>query len=150
MRDANDLLNAFKKAAMDALKASHPTDYCFGKVISSSPLKISIEQKMTLGAAQLVLSRNVTDYAVNMSIDYQTASALSSHNHKLQGDTESYNSHSHSLSGDTTDVDLTHTHSVSGTTQITIHNALQIGDEVILLKQNGGQKYLVLDRLVKI
>jgi hypothetical protein len=39
---------------------------------------------------------------------------------------------------------------INGTiNEMTIHNALKVGDEVILLKKKGGQKYLVLDRVVK-
>jgi predicted nucleotide-binding protein (sugar kinase/HSP70/actin superfamily) len=30
-----------------------------------------------------------------------------------------------------------------------IHNALKVGEEVILLRQQGGQKYIILDRTVK-
>ena len=106
MFDGNDLLIAIKKAALDAVNASQPSDFCFGKVTSVSPLKITIEQRMTLGAAQLVLTRNVTDFDVEFTIGDETK-------------------------------------------EITIHNALRVDDEVILLKQKGGQKYLVLDRVVK-
>lgn len=45
-------------------------------------------------------------------------------------------------------IDLAHTHDITGKKEITIHNGLAVGDEVILLKQKGGQKYLVLDRVV--
>ena len=89
MHDANDLLNIVKKAALAAVNASQPCDFCFGKVTSANPLKISVEQKMTLGVAQLVLTETISK------------------------------------------------------------SSLQIGDEVILLKKKGGQKYLVLDRVVK-
>ena len=106
MFDGNDLLIAIKKAALDAVNASQPSDFCFGKVTSVSPLKIMIEQKMTLSSAQLVLTMGVTDFKTKITI------------------------------GD-------------GTNEVTIHNALQVGDEVILLNQNGGQKYLVIDRVVK-
>ena len=106
MRDSTDLLNIVKKAALDAINASQPSDFCFGKVTSVKPLKILVEQKMTLGAAQLVLTRNVTDFKTKVTVDSERK-------------------------------------------EMTIHNALQVGDEVILLKKKGGQKYLVLDRLVK-
>lgn len=33
--------------------------------------------------------------------------------------------------------------------QMKIYNALKSGDEVILLRMQGGQKYLILDRVVK-
>ncbi|MDE7299468.1 MAG: DUF2577 domain-containing protein, partial [Lachnospiraceae bacterium] len=30
---------------------------------------------------------------------------------------------------------------------ITVHNGLAVGDEVILLRQQGGQKYIVWDKI---
>jgi hypothetical protein len=101
----NDFLNVVKKVALNVVESSQPSDFCFGKVINTSPLQISVEQKMTLGKAQLILTRNVTDFKVKIT------------------DSEKR--------------------------EITIHNALKKNDEVILLKKKGGQKYLVLDRVVK-
>jgi hypothetical protein len=126
--NVNDLLNSIKKAAKEAVDASQPSDFYFGKVVSSSPLKISVEQKMTLSSAQLVLTRNVTNYKTKVTVDWSTKS-------------ESGGSGESSFAS--------HTHDISGTKELTIHNALQVGDEVILLKKKGGQKYLVLDRVVK-
>lgn len=145
MLDANDLLNIVKKAALEAVNASQPSDFCFGKVTSIEPLKISVEQKMTLGAAQLILTRNVTDYTITVSMDWKT---------------EPEGNHSHSYSGTcteggsydgTTSITEKHVHKIVSDKkkELTIHNGLQIGDEVILLKKKGGQKYLVLDRMVK-
>lgn len=144
MLDAQDLLNSIKRAAQEANEASQPSDFCFGKVTSIEPLQILVEQKMTLGAAQLVLTRNVTDFMTLVSIDWQTQQALTTHIHKINGKDSG---------GDTVDLtskeaDLKHQHELTGTKSIIIHNALQLGDEVILLKRKGGQKYLVLDRVV--
>lgn len=119
MFDANDLLRAIKVAATEAVEVSKPSDFCFGNVTSTSPLKISIDQKLTLGVAQLVLTRNVTNYTTSVTVDWETES------------------------------DGSHNHKISNTKKMTIHNALQVGDKVVLLKQKGGQKYLVLDRVVK-
>lgn len=144
MPDANSLLVVIKKAALDAVNASQPCDFLFGKVTSVKPLKILVEQKMTLGAAQLVLSRNVTDFKTTVTVDWDTENALTTHAHKVSG-TDS--------GGDVIDltsesVNLEHSHKLNGVKQITVHNGLKTGDEVILLKQKGGQKYLVLDRVV--
>ena len=68
MADSTELVRLMKQAALDAVNASKPAEICFGKVTSASPLKILVEQKMTLGAAQLVLSRHVTDYITTVSI----------------------------------------------------------------------------------
>ena len=59
--------------------------------MSVLPIKVLVEQKMTLSAAQLILTESMT-----------------------------------------------------------VNNPLEVGDEVILLKKKGGQKYLVLDKAVKI
>ena len=145
MRDANDLLNIVKRAALEAVNASQPSDFCFGKVISTKPLKISVEQKMTLGAAQLILTRNVTDYKVTVSMNWDTEPA-GIHNHSCSGSC----SDGGSCYGTTNSVE-NHVHKIVSDEkkEMTIHNALQTGDMVILLKKKGGQKYLVLDRVVK-
>lgn len=118
MLDSKDFYDAIKAAALKAVETSQPCDFLFGKVTSVSPLKISVEQKMTLGSAQLVLTRNVTDYTADVTINWNTE------------DTD------------------THNHNIVGVKSITIHNGLQIGDKVVLLKKKGGQKYLILDKVV--
>ena len=128
MLDLNDLVIAMKQAAVDAINTSQPSDFCFGTVVGVSPLKILVEQKMTLGTAQLILTRNVTDYKIPITVNWES-------------ETKSGGSGDSSFAS--------HTHSVSGQKELTIHNALKLEDEVILLKQKGGQKYLVLDRMVK-
>lgn len=72
MHNATDLYNAIKLAAVKAVEASQPCDFLFGKVTSTYPLKIFVEQRMTLTSAQLVLTRNVTDYTVDVSVDWDT------------------------------------------------------------------------------
>jgi hypothetical protein len=72
LHNATDLINAVKKAALDAIETSQPMDFTFGKVISTSPLKVSVEQKLTLGSAQLVLTNNVTDCSVEISSEDDT------------------------------------------------------------------------------
>lgn len=41
----------------------------------------------------------------------------------------------------------THRHTVTGRKRVTVHNALAVGDEVILARKQGGQQYIVLDRI---
>ena len=145
MFDANDLLKLIKQTAVDAVNASKPANMIFGKVVSASPLKIQTEQKLTLGVAQLVLSRNVTDHTVSVSMDWTTEPA-GSHSHSYSGSDSRGDTHS-----STTDPAGTHTHQViSGASKtMTIHNALKAGDEVIMMQVSGGQKYIVIDRIGK-
>lgn len=69
MFDTSDLVKLIKKAAMDAMNASKPANIVFGKVVSGSPLKIKIDQKLILTSAQLVLSERVTDCRLSVTVD---------------------------------------------------------------------------------
>lgn len=105
LRNMEDVLKMFKRAAKEAIEASDPTAIQFGEVISIAPLKILVEQKKLLTIAQLVLTRNVKDYEVEMTVDQVKK-------------------------------------------KYTVHNNLKLGDKVMLVKMQGGQKYIVLDKEV--
>lgn len=126
MPDAVELTKTIKKAAVQAMKAEKPVEICFGKVTSASPLKILVDQKMSLGEAQLVLTRNVTDFVTEVTVDWNTED---------KGGGSGYASYE------------THKHPIKGRKKITVHNGLVVGDEVILARQQGGQKYIVVDRI---
>lgn len=65
--DANELVDTLKRAAVEAVEAGKPVNVYFGEVVSASPLKINVEQKMILGEKQLILSRNVTDFKTKIT-----------------------------------------------------------------------------------
>lgn len=132
MLDANNLIEIIKKTSKDAAEASQDSDFCYGTVTSASPLKILVEQKMELTAAQLVLTRNVTNFSTTVSISSETP--WSTENKSGGSGEASFASHNHSI---------------KGTKTLTINNALKQGDKVVLLRKKGGQEYLVLDRVVK-
>lgn len=149
MPDAVELVKTMKKAALDAMEAAKPVAVYFGEVQSVSPLKINVEQKMILGEAQLILSRNVTDFKTKVTVDWETESSLTTHSHTLSGNTGDGGdpTHNHSLSGDTGSKSLAHIHAMTGKKEITVHNSLVVGDKVILVRQQEGQKFVVLDRI---
>lgn len=130
MPDAIEFVKTIKRAAVDAVDATKPVEVCFGKVSSASPLKILVEQKMTLGEAQLVLCRNVTDYKTDIS----------------GGNLQNFYYVGSPPNASTLPVSPAHVHAM-GKIQVTVHNGLVVGDEVILLRQQGGQKYIVVDRI---
>lgn len=128
MFDSNDLVRVIKKVAVDAVNASRPSDVAFGKVISTSPLKIKVDQKLILTSAQLVLSRNVTDYRLSVTVNDSTESTSGG-----SGESSFAN----------------HKHSIKGTKTITVNNSLEVDDIVIMIQAAGGQKYIVIDRIGK-
>lgn len=132
----NEFLTMIKTASVEAVNASDPTALVFGKVVSISPLKINIEPKLTLAAEQLVLARNVTDFVTEMTIDHMTENHT--HTHEI---TDTYSG------GGSASLE-THNHGYAGRKSFLIHNSLIVGDEVLLIRMQGGQKYIVIDRVV--
>ena len=130
--DANELVALLKKAALDAVEASKPVNVYFGEVLSASPLKINVEQKMILGEKQLILSRNVTDYKTKIS----------------GGNIQNYYDTGSTTESGTAPVSPSHVHAV-GKIEVTVHNGLVVGDEVTLIRQQEAQKFIVLDRIGK-
>lgn len=131
MPDANELVDTLKRAAVEAVKAGKPVNVYFGEVVSVSPLKINVEQKMVLGEKQLILTRNVTDFKTKI-----TAGNIK--NYYYTGDVNS----------GTAPVSPLHVHAV-GTIDVTVHNGLAVGDGVILIRQQEGQRFIVVDRIGK-
>ena len=134
MPDANELVDTLKRAAVEAVEAGKPVNVYFGEVVSASPLKINVEQKMILGEKQLILSRNVTDFSTMVTVDWTSESSLSTHNHTVKGD----NGSGGNIDLNTGSKNLAHT-----------HNGLAVGDEVILIRQQEGQRFIVVDRIGK-
>ena len=70
-----------KKAAVEAVEAGKPVNLLFGEVISASPLKIQVDQKAIYTEKMLVLTRNVTDFEVDMTVSHRTV--VISHGHPV-------------------------------------------------------------------
>lgn len=126
LADANEFVGAMKRAARDERESSKPVNVYFGKVVSKTPMKINVEQKMALGEAQLILARNVTDFVTTISVNWETENTEGGEGEKAYEE---------------------HKHQILGQKQVIVHNALDVGDEVILIRQQEGQKFIVIDRI---
>ena len=101
-----------KKAAVEAVDATKPVHLLFGEVISVFPLKIQVDQKSIYTEKMLVLTRNVTDFEVDMSVSH-----------------------------------ITDDHEYKGRKKFKVHNALIVGDWVVLGRIQGGKRFVVFDRI---
>lgn len=123
MLNADDFVKLIKRTAVEAVNASKPANMVFGTVIGTAPLKIKVDQKLILTSAQLSLSRNVTDYELDITMDHSTELT--------------------NVGGEL------HQHTYQGQKKFKVHNGLKNGEEVILMQVSGGQKYIVVDRINK-
>lgn len=135
MLNYDDLVKAIKKAAVEAVNASKPANMVFGKVVSESPLKIKVDQKLILTEKQLILARDVTDYEIEM---------------EPSRDEQPYFHETEEASGGSGDASFAvHKHKYQGKKKFLVYNALKSGEEVILMQLAGGQQYIVIDRIGK-
>ncbi len=114
---ASKSVENIKRAALDAVATTMPSGVYYGTVISVDPLKINVESKMVLEKEQLVLSTLVREFDVEMTVDHLTESADG------------------------------HVHGYKGKKKFKVHLQLILGEKVILLREQGGQRYIVLDRV---
>lgn len=123
-------LQVIKKAAMEAVANSMPADIVYGTVLSVSPLSVYVDQKKTLEAEFLVLTRNVTDFDTEVTVEWKTENTSGG-----GGGYEAFSSHCHAI---------------TGRKPIRIHNALRTGEKVAMIQMSGGQEYLIIDRVVAV
>lgn len=126
MRDITQFVRLIKQTALDAVKASNPSEIRYGTVIKEKPLEIRIDQKIVLNDSHLILTRNVTEHEIEATVDFYTE--------KRAGGTlyEAYELHDHHI---------------SGRKKFLIHNGLKNGEKVLLIREQGGKKYIVIDRV---
>ncbi len=100
----NDFLKLIKKISIEAIEDKNPVNITTGEVISLSPLKVRVEQKLTLTEKMLIVPKSLTDYetVAEFSGEYMNLKLL---------------------------------------------NALKTGEKVLLLRMQGGQKFLILDKI---
>lgn len=115
-----------KRAAVEAVGAQKPVELRFGTVISTLPLQILMDQKLILEASQLILSRSVTDYELDMTVAHATEE-------RAGGAGESA-------------FEL-HNHEYKGRKKFLVHNGLKVNDQVFLVRVQGGKRFLVVDRI---
>lgn len=121
----SELFEKIKKIGADGVFATDLAAVMYGTVTSVTPLEIRVEQKITLKKEQLTLTWAVVDHEVDITVNHYTESGACG-------------------------VGGPHTHQVLGRKTIIIHNNLRLGEKVVLMRKQGGQQFVVLDRAVAI
>jgi hypothetical protein len=142
-----------KIAAMDAIENSKPSDLRFGTVTSVTPLKVMITNDFIIPESLLVVPKHLTDYSVVTNVggsgdEVQGGSQqpTSSVEMYVEGETLMINTN---IGGVETFALTDEDEEVDGVDDrtLTIYNGLEVGDQVVLLRNQGGTSYLILDRI---
>jgi hypothetical protein len=119
----SDLLDLIKRAARDAVAAAGPVQVHVGSVVSADPLSVQVDQRFTLTAEFLLVPEQLIHYEVELR-------------------------HTHGY------LDVSESGTGPGQTEealptpVVIRRGLAVGDKLLLLRVQGGQQYVILDRVV--
>ena len=133
--NASMFLKVIQEVSAKVYNNSEPSDIEFGTVESVEPLVIRISEMIALNENQLILTNLVKDFEVDIEVSHRTVNddilnTLHDHPGVPQN---SFDSH--------------HYHDYKGRKKIKIYMGLKVGEGVILLKKQGGQRRLVIDRI---
>lgn len=116
-------LDLIKQAGVGAVEAGKPVAIMFGSVVSTDPLEILVDQRLLLTGDFLLIPERMTEYLIDAS-----------HTHGYQDQ-----------SGSGT---ATRTTEPALPEPLVIRRGLEVDDKLLLLRMQGGQQFVVLDRLV--
>lgn len=119
------IVNTIKEIASTVIQNGEPMEVIIGEVVSTSPLGIKIDPKLTIPEENIILTKNTSEWTMEMSVDHVTE------NRSGGGGYAEFASHNHEY---------------KGRKKYLVHNQLVVGDKVIMLKETGGQRYIALDR----
>lgn len=122
------LEQALKKMINNAIEYNKPSEIYVGKIESVAPLTIRLDINVpVLEEDELILTHLVKDYQIDITVGHFTEEM-------------------EVVEGAMTDIKK-HKHEYKGRKKITVHNGLKVGEGVLLIRQQGGQKFIVLDRI---
>lgn len=131
MLDGNDFLKVMRKAAAEAVEAGKPTAFTYGKVISSDPIMVEVDQKIQLSEKQLSFGESMQEYETEVEVEIEEM--------ELELDLQ--------INGETVKALAKGNGKVKG--KGLIKRSLDAGAEVILVRMQGGQKYVMYDKVKK-
>lgn len=150
LSNANMTAKLIKDISINAIASSMPSGIYFGVVKSAEPLEIEVDQKFVLTEDVLVLSTLVQDFDVQMYMEHETEETDLTHKHNISPSSVCAYSGA-PLSGLISIMDSpnsdNHKHEYTGVKTFTVNLRLKKDEKVILLRVQGGQKFIVLDRV---
>ncbi len=133
------LVEAIKSIIKQTIDTNKFSDVIFGEVIAVDPLKIKINNIITLEEENLYLTTNVIDHEIDVTVKWWTEFEK----------VNKIDKHTHPNTAISPDIDSNHRHKILNKKKMIVHNKLLVGEKVFMVKAFGGQRYLVIDRITK-
>ncbi len=139
------MLEIMKKVARQTARADAPACWMFGTVTALAPLTVCVDGRFYLSGAPLVVLRELLGHSHGVAA--HQVDAAGEHGHTVPDhETQAAQGHSHAVSALAAQAAGSHSHGVPARETETAQ-ALAVGDKVALLRDHGGQRYLLLGRV---
>lgn len=142
-----ELVKLFEEMIHNTVNINKFMDIEFGEVLEEKPLKIKINEIITLEEDNLILTNAVRDHSIDVTVNWETedkkVDLIDNHTHLWAGGAFGATGPVNKSS----DINSTHKHDIKGKKKMIVHNNLKKNEKVLLIKAIGGQKYVVVDRL---
>lgn len=136
-----------KQLSVNAVNATQPFAFMYGTVTSVDPIEIEIDQKLKLGEKQLIFSTLVQDFDVDMYMEHEVEETDLIHKHDASIVITSPHGDTGTITVQNSPDSDKHIHEYKGVKTFTLNLKLAKDEKVLLLRIQGGQKFLVLDRV---
>lgn len=128
------MLETMKKAAVAAVEASNPVNLIYGTVIKSKPIEIEIHKDLVLTEEFLDIAEHLTRHERIVTIEHNEMAVREL--------------------GDKTEIDYLDTDNKEypatsykhSYVKMIFEDGLKINEKVVLVRMQGGHKFLVFDR----
>lgn len=131
------MIDAIKQVALGAIEAGNPMAVLFGTVAKVNPLEVNVDQRFTLTEDFLVIPESLKyiracdeKFEVSMKGNFLTGPVVEEENEEQwTGSTRMYG------------------REITATRKKMPLAPFEVGDKLILLRVQGGQQFVVLDRV---
>lgn len=144
------LLEVMRQAAAQAIPKEGLTDVMFGKVLSSSPLTISVEGRFEIDESLLIVSPFCRDLSIEIPIPphghtaHSAPISIPAHRHSMMDDANKETTENEEIE---IKPDITISEYAGEKVKVTVWEGLQPDDNVALLRVASGQQYIALFRV---
>lgn len=146
------MIDIIKLASMSAVENGKPCDLRFGTVISVNPLKVQITTDLIIPESLIVVPKNLTNHSLNTNMgnlpNYLQRFDVTVSEERLTFILEEYSSvnvSNEQLIFSTNE--SANNGNGSNENTLTVYNTLKVGDKVVLIRNQGGKVYYILDRI---
>lgn len=150
------MIEVMRKIIDEQMGSYGLSDLKIGTVVSESPLKIRLNDRITLNENQILLTEFVLEKALKLIHKHGVESVnmgSNTHTHSVSGNTEVSDPEQHKHAVNLNTSSYSHSHSLDLTikdnlgSKIIIQEGLKTNDKVIMMSAEKGQKYIVLSKL---